>query len=211
VSQEDPQRTQEWDAPPDLEQPGVPAHSGSAAAGSTAKEAEAAAAAREADAQAERTKAEARGAERRAELRETDARRAEEETAKAQDAVADAEKQKDKQEEKERKARWKAQRADAEARKAREQAGAAERLKVESSTPAKEAPATVSGANVMSPGLGSDTDPAVAASAAGGDAYRPPVAKEPGEPGPLDRPEVLAGAVFVGAFLAARIFKRLVD
>ena len=211
MSQDDPQRTQEWDAPPDLEQPGVPAQAGSAAAGSTAAEAEAAAAAREAAAQAERTKAEARGAELRAELRETDARRAEEETAKAHDVTADAEKQEEKLSRKERKAREEAERAQEEARKAREHAGAAARLKVESSTPAKEAPATVSGANVMSPGLGSDTDPAVAASAAGGDAYRPPVAKEPGEPGPFDRPEVLAGAVFVGAFLAARIFKRLVD
>jgi hypothetical protein len=211
VSSHDPDRTQEWDAPPDLEQPGVPAQAGSAAAGSTAAEAEAAAAAREAEAQAERMKAEARGAELRAELRETDARRAEEETAKAHEAVADAERQEEKLSRKERKAREAAERAEAEARKAREQAGAAERLKVKSSTPAKEAPATVSGANVMSPGLGSDTDPAVAASAAGGSAYRPPVEAAPGEPGPFDRPEVLAGAVFVGAFLAARIFKRLVD
>ena len=211
MSSHDPDRTQEWDAPPDLEQPGVPAQAGSAAAGSTAKAAEEAAAAREAQAQAERMKAEARGAELRAELRETDARRAEEETAKAHDATAAAEKKEAQFSRKERKAHEAAERAEAEARKAREQAGAAERLKVERSMPGKENPATVSGANVMSPGLGSDTDPAVAASAAGGAAYRPPVAKEPGEPGPLDRPEVIAGIVFVGTFLAARIFKRLVD
>jgi hypothetical protein len=63
----------------------------------------------------------------------------------------------------------------------------------------------------MSPGLGSETDPAVAASAAG--AYRPPVtdAAGTGESSPLERPEVLAGIVFVGTFLVARIFKRLVD
>ncbi len=210
VSQDDPQRTQEWDAPPDLEQPGVPAQAGSAAAGSTAAEAEAAAAAREAEAQAERIKAEARGAELRAELRETDARRAEEETAKAHEAIAEAEQKEEKLSRKERKAREEAERAEAEARKAREQAGAAERLKVETSTPGRRSPATVSGANVMSPGLGADTDPAAAASAAG--AYRPPVAKRRlREQGPLDRPEVVAGIVFVGAFLAARIFKRLVD
>ncbi len=211
MSSNDPDRTQEWDAPPDLEQPGVPAQAGSAAAGSTAKEAEEAAAAREAQAQAERAKAEARGAELRAELRETDARRAEEETAKAHDATAAAEKKEEEQERKERKAHEEAQRAEAEARRAREQAGNAERLAVQSSTPGKERPATVSGANVMSPGLGSETDPAAAASAAG--AYRPPVtgARATGETSPLERPEVLAGIVFVGTFLAARIFKRLVD
>jgi membrane protein involved in colicin uptake len=211
VSQDDPQRTQEWDAPPDFERPGVPADAGSAAAGSTAKAAEEAAAAREAQAQAERTKAEARGAELRAELRETDARRAEEETAKAHEATAEAEQQEEKVSRKERKAREAAERAEAEARRAREQAGAAERLAVESSTPGKQEPATVSGANVMSPGLGSETDPAVAASASGGSAYRPPAPAEPAEEGPLDRPEVVAGLVFVGVFLAARILKRLVD
>jgi hypothetical protein len=210
VSSNDPDRTQEWDAPPDLEQPGTPAQAGSAAAGSKAAEAEAAAAAREAEAQADRTRAEARGAELRAELRETDARRAAEETAKAHEATAAAEKQEDKVSRKERKAREEAERAEAEARKAREQAGAAERLKVETSVPGREEPASVSGANVMSPGLGSETDPAVAASARS-DAYRPPSEQPSGEGSPLDRPEVMAGAVFVGAFLAARIFKRLVD
>lgn len=211
MSSHDPDRTQEWDAPPDFEQLGKPAQAGSAAAGSTAAEAEAAAAAREAEAQAERTRAEARDAALRAELRETDARRAEEATAKAHAATADAEKHEEKLSRKERKAREAAERAEAEARKAREQAGAAERLKMQTSPPAQERPATVSGANVMSPGIGIETDPAAAASAAG--AYRPPVQapRAEGEESPLDRPEVLAGAVFVGAFLAARIFKRLVD
>jgi hypothetical protein len=211
VSQDDPQRTQEWDAPPDIERSGVPAQSGSHSVGSTAKEAEEAAAAREADAQAERTRAQARGAELRAELRETDARRAEEETAKAAEAKAEAGKQQEKVAEKERKAREEAERAQAEARKARDQAGNADRLAAESAKPGRKAPASVSGANVMSPGLGSETDPAVAASAAGPAAYRAPVEKAPGEEGPLDRPEVLAGVVFAGAFLVARIFKRLVD
>ena len=31
------------------------------------------------------------------------------------------------------------------------------------------------------------------------------------QPGPLERPEVLVGAAFAGAFLIARILKRLVD
>ena len=64
----------------------------------------------------------------------------------------------------------------------------------------------------MSPGLGSDTDPAAAAAAAAG-AYRPgvPASAEPAEPGPLERPEVVAGIAFAGAFLIARILKRLVD
>ncbi|MBE2318137.1 hypothetical protein DVA67_019300 [Solirubrobacter sp. CPCC 204708] len=211
MSKDDPQRTQEWDAPPDIEEPGVPAQAGSVSAGSTAKEAEEAAAAREAQAQAERTKAEARGAELRAELRETDARRAEEETAKAQEQAESARREEEKQTRKQRRARQEAERAEAEARRAREQAGNAERLAVKGSTPGKEPPAAVSGASVMSPGLGSETDPAAAASAAG--AYRPPVEapRAGGEPGPLDRPEVVAGLVFAGAFLAARIFKRLVD
>jgi membrane protein involved in colicin uptake len=208
VSKDDPQRTQEWDAPPDVESAGVPADAGSLAAGSTAKAAEEAAAAREAQAQAERTKAEARGAELRQELRETDARRAEEETAKRHEAAEEARRQEDKQASKERRARQEAERAEAAARRAREQADNAERLAVESSTPGRERPATVSGANVMSPGLGSDTDPAVAAAATGPGAYRAPVEKEEG---PLDRPEVVAGLVFAGVFLAARILKRLVD
>jgi len=194
VKDDDPQRTQEWDAPPDEN-----------LAGSTAAEAEAAAGAREAHAQAERTAAEARGAELRAELAETDARRAEEETAKAHDHVTDAEKQEEKISRKERKAKERAEQAEAEATRAREQAAAAAKLEQESAAPRK-AP-ELSGAHVTSPGLGSETDPAAAASAA---SYRAP---EPAaaEAGPLDRPEVVAGIAFAGAFVLARVLKRIFD
>ncbi len=61
----------------------------------------------------------------------------------------------------------------------------------------------------MSPGVGSATDPAAAASATE-TAYREPAGPD-GAPGTLERPEVVAGIVFAGAFLAARILKRLVD
>ena len=96
VKDEDPQRTQEWDPSFEDEQvapPGTPAEQAEAAAGATAGEATKAAEAREAAAQAERADAEARGAELRKELRETDARRAEEETAKAHKGVEEAEEQ----------------------------------------------------------------------------------------------------------------------
>jgi hypothetical protein len=202
VRDDDPQRTQEWDARPDFESqpvapPGQPAEQAEAAA---------AAAAREASAQAERADAEARGAELRQELRETDARRAEEETAKAHESAEAAEKEEEKLSRKERKAKERAEQAAAEAEQARGHAAEAERLRRETA-PAKPA-ANLSGANVMSPGVGSDTDPATAASAASG--YTPPVAA-PAEAGPLERPEVVAGVAFVGSFLLARILKRLVD
>lgn len=197
MSEEDPQRTQEWTAPPDeLDTPGA-----------TAAQAESAAAAREAAAQADRTNAEARGAELRSELKETDARRAEEETAKAQEGVEAAEQEQEKLSRKERKAKEQAEQAEAEAAQAREHAAQADRLRRE--TAPAPAAASLSGASVMSPGLGSNTDPSSVASASGG-AYRPPVG-EPPEPSPLERPEVMAGIVFGGAFLLARILKRLVD
>ena len=60
----------------------------------------------------------------------------------------------------------------------------------------------------MSPGLGSETDPAAAAAAAG---VAPRGRPRAGEPSALDRPEVVAGVAFAGAFLIARILKRLVD
>jgi hypothetical protein len=215
VRDDDPQRTQEWDARPDFDKqpvapPGSPAEQAEAAAGATASEAEATAAAREAKAQAERAEAEARGAELRQELRETDARRAEEETAKAHESAEAAEKEEENLSRKERKAKERAEQAAAEAEQARRHAAEADRLRQETA-PAKP-PANLSGANVMSPGLGSDTDPAIAASAAaGGDtaAYRAPTA--PAEPSPLERPEVVAGIAFAGSFLLARILKRLVD
>ena len=60
---------------------------------------------------------------------------------------------------------------------------------------------------MTSPGLGSETDPAVAASAASYRAPKPAAA----EAGPLDRPEVVAGIAFAGAFVLARVLKRIFD
>ena len=210
MSADDPQRTQEWDKPDNLAEPGEAAQTGQPAAGSTAAEAEASAAAREAHTQAQLTRAEARGAEIRADVAEADARRAEEQAEKAHEAVEDAEKQEEKLSRKERKAREKAERAEAEAAKAREYAFNAERQAVESSMPGQSRPATVSGANVMAPGLGIGTDPAVAAAAHAG-TQQEPAALPAADESPFDRPEVVAGIAFAGAFLVARIFKRLVD
>ena len=211
MSQDDPQRTEEWEKPTDLADPGDAAQTGQPAAGSTADEAVAAAGARESASQAELARAEARGAELRADLAEADARRAEEQTTKAHEAVEDAEKKEEKLSRKERKAQERAAAAEGEAAKAREQATAAERLAVQSSMPGRQAPATLSGANVMAPGLGTQTDPATAAAAHAGGSRPEPAALPAGQESALDRPEVLAGIVFAGAFLAARIFKRLVD
>jgi hypothetical protein len=202
VREDDPQRTQEWTAPPeDVEQ-------GEVAAGATAEDAKAAAAAREAAAQAERSGAVARAAEIKAEVDEAAVRRAEEETAKAEEAVQAAEKKEEKLSRKERKAKERAEQAEAEAEQARRQAEESARLKASTTAKAPKAPKALSGANVTSPGLGADTDPAAAASAA---SYRAGESEHDAAPGPLDRPEVVAGIVFGSAFLLARILKRLVD
>ena len=57
--------------------------------------------------------------------------------------------------------------------------------------------------------MGSDTDPRAAAAAAAPRAAGRP--RAPPAAGALERPEVLVGAAFAGAFLLARILKRLVD
>jgi hypothetical protein len=92
--------------------------------------------------EAERERSEARGAELRSELAATDARRAEEETAEAEQAIRDATERKERLSRKEHKAHEQAEQAAA--------AGA-------------------------------------------------------------DKPEVLIGAAFAGAFIFARVLKRLVD
>jgi len=148
---------------------------------------------------------EARGAELRENVALTDARRAEEEVAKAHAEAEAAEKREEKLSRKERKAKERAEQAQAEAQRAREQAANAEKLAREKAGAAKATP-NLSGANVMSPGVGSDTDPAVAAAAAS--SYEAP---KPAEASPLERPEVAAGVAFASAFLIARILKRLVD
>jgi membrane protein involved in colicin uptake len=174
VSEDDPQKTQEW-SPPDVEPE-----------------------------DADRAAAHARGEELRAEVREREARQAEDETRKAHEAAEAARQQEEKLSRKERRAKEAAEQAETEAARAREQA---ERARAQVKPP----PPSLSGAHVTSPGVGSGTDPAVAASAA---AYRPPAtADEPSaeQPGPLERPEVLAGIAFAGAFIAARVLKRIFD
>ena len=153
----------------------------------------------------ERTRAELRGAELRSEVAITDARRAEEETAKAREEVQAATKEERERERAEQQAKQRAKAV--ETQTARERAGAAH-----------DAPATpassVSGANVALPDVGMHTDPGAAASAArGASASRPG-----GQPAlsrasgvAADRPEVLVGAAFAGAFVFAQILKRLVD
>jgi hypothetical protein len=67
---------------------------------------------------------------------------------------------------------------------------------------------------VASPGVGSTTDPnAAAAAARGPGSSRPAGAFAAGGAATAgaDKPEVLIGAAFAGAFVFARILKRLVD
>jgi hypothetical protein len=71
------------------------------------------------------------------------------------------------------------------------------------------APHTVSGGTVASPGVGTRTDPDAAAAASGGAAGGFPGADR--LPTAAQRPEVLAGAAFGGAFILARILKRIFD
>ena len=54
-----------------------------------------------------------------------------------------------------------------------------------------------------------DAEAAAAAAAAAPPVYELPVSEPPA--GPAQRPEVLIGGAFVGAFLAARILKRIFD
>ena len=149
-----------------------------------------------------------RGAARRA--RETDARRAEEETAKAHEAVEAAEKNEEKLSRKERKAKENAEQAAGRGRARR-----ASRPPTPSGWRARtrarpQRTANLSGANVMAPGLGIRHRPG-SRRGRGGRRYAPPAAAAGREPSPLERPEVAAGVAFAGAFLVARILKRLVD
>jgi hypothetical protein len=143
---------------------------------------------------AERARGEARATEIRENVAMTDARRAEEEVARAH---AEGERAAEREEDlsrKERRLREKAERVHAEADRMRAQADEATR-----------AAAAVSGGSVVSPGVGTRTEPDAAAAAYGGfpGADRLPTAAQ--------RPEVLAGAAFGGAFILARILKRIFD
>ena len=133
--------------------------------------------------EAERERAEARGAELRSELAATDARRAEEETAEAEQAIRDATERKEKLSRKEQKAREAAEQAERIAQREREEAEIAERRARE-------------------------------AAAARGDAPQPAAALPPPSAtasAGADRPEILIGAAFAGAFVFAQVIKRLVD
>ena len=145
--------------------------------------------------------AEARAAELREEKAITDERRAEEEQAKAQDAVAAAEKDESEKERERREAEQRKEAAAAEAERARDRAG---------EVAAKPDPvgSPVSGAAVSSPGLGSDPK-AAAAAGAGARAAAMRDALNSAE-GP-DKPELYLAAAFVGAFLFARILKRIAE
>jgi hypothetical protein len=197
VREDDPQRTQEMDSLPDAED----------SPGATAARAEAQAAATEAARQEVLTHAQARASEIKADVAETAARRVEEETEKAHEQVEEAEKAEEKLSRKERKAREKASDAEAEAADARRKAE--ESAKLRAQTAHVQPPPSLSGAQVTSPGLGSTTSPATAASA-----HQPLLSEEPAAPAessPLERPEVQIGLAFAGAFVAARILKRIFD
>jgi hypothetical protein len=161
--------------------------------------------------EAERDRADARSAELKSELAATDARRAEEETAKAHGQVEQAQQQEEKLSRKEQRAREKAKAADEAAERARREAEQSSRGReqAERRDPQAGVPHSVSGASVASPGIGSNTDPNAAASAARGATAGSP--GSPSSPPMSDRPEIMVGAAFAGAFVFARVLKRLFD
>jgi hypothetical protein len=61
---------------------------------------------------------------------------------------------------------------------------------------------------VASPGLGSGTDPKAAAAAASG-AYAPP--PRAAGSGDVEKPELYVAAAFAGAFVFARILKKIAE
>jgi hypothetical protein len=73
---------------------------------------------------------------------------------------------------------------------------------------AGEATPAVSGAAVSSPGVGIGSDPKAAA-AAGADARARPAGLPPGAAEGPEKPELYLAAAFAGAFLFARILKRI--
>jgi hypothetical protein len=148
---------------------------------------------------------EARGAELRENIAMTDARRAEEEVAKAHADKEAAEEREEKLSRKERRLREKAERVHAEADRMRAQAE-----ETAAATRAAATASAMSGARVASPGVGSTTEPDTAAAAADGTAS-PPFPGADKLPEAAQRPEVLVGAAFAGSFLLARILKRIFD
>ena len=127
----------------------------------------------------------ARGEELRENLADTDARRAEEEAAKAEQAAADAAKEQEKREKEAEQERERARRVHESADEARARAD--------------------DDAVAASPGR-----PAPGAYAAGGGATSSIPALDKLPPA-AQRPEVLVGATFAGAFILARVLKRIFD
>jgi hypothetical protein len=151
---------------------------------------------------------EARAAEIRRDVEAAEARRSEEEVAEAEHEVAEAMEEQEKLSRRARRRREKAQQAEQAAQAARAEAdevAAAARARAEEAE--RQRTSSVSGAAVSSPGIGSETPPHAAA-AASAQWPRP----EAGDADSLtERPEVLIGAAFVGAFIFARVLKHIVD
>ena len=131
----------------------------------------------------DRTRSMARGEELRENLADTDARRAEEEAAKAQKATADAASEQEKREKEAQRERDRARRVHEASDEARARA---DETVAGSPRPAPAADAAGDGSTSSIPGLDK----------------LPPAAQ---------RPEVLVGATFAGAFVLARILKRIFD
>jgi hypothetical protein len=86
------------------------------------------------------------------------------------------------------------------------QAQEADRLARESAARAPQEPATLSAATVTAPGVGTATEPRTVAAVSVGATAAP----EPGAEWPMEeRPEVWVGAAFAGAFVVARILRRI--
>jgi hypothetical protein len=136
----------------------------------------------------DRDRSEARTAEIRTEVATTDARRAEEEVAEQHEEVEAAQEKERELADRERQAREDVERASAEAERARSEAGAS----------AESRPGGLAGLRAAA----GPRAAAVAASLRTG---------EGGQPSALDRPEVLVGGAFAGAFVLARVLKAIFD
>jgi hypothetical protein len=136
----------------------------------------------------DRTRSMARGEELRENLADTDARRAEEEAAKAQDATADATAEQEKRE-----------------KEAQQERDRARRVHEASD----EARARADDAVAASGGRPEPTAATGAYAAGNGSTSSIPVLDK--LPPAAQRPEVLVGVAFAGSFILARVLKRVFD
>lgn len=136
----------------------------------------------------DRTRSMARGEELRENLADTDARRAEEEAAKAQEATADAAAEQEKREKEAQQERDRARRVHEASDEARARADDTVAASSDRPQPGARAGAYAAGDGSPSSIPGLDK--------------LPPAAQ---------RPEVLVGAAFAGSFIVARILKRIFD